>query len=117
MGCGASAPQTVDVKPQPSAASRQHRAEVPKPSPVKKPEQPVPDPGLVSTHEAIKPLGKGGTGDTWLYKDRTTGELVAVKLMKRPLPKVVEPHIQREIRVCSLLRWLLHFDQVYLLLH
>lgn len=59
----------------------------------------VPDPGLYSTHRAIKSLGKGGTGETWLYQDRVTGEEVAIKLMRRPLPKVIEPNIQREIRV------------------
>lgn len=112
MGCGASTPQTVDTKPQPIPASKQQRSEVPPPAPAKKAEQ-VPDPGLLSTHEAVKPLGKGGTGDAWLYKDRTTGELVAVKLMKRPLPRVVEPHIEREIRVSSLLRRLVHFSRVW----
>jgi serine/threonine-protein kinase SRK2 len=59
----------------------------------------IPDPGLYSTHRAIKSLGKGGTGETWLYQDRVTGEEVAIKLMRRPLPKVIEPNIQREIRV------------------
>eukprot|EP00884_Botryococcus_braunii_P002617 jgi/Botrbrau1/12356/Bobra.0239s0007.2 len=59
----------------------------------------IPDPGLYSTHRAIKSLGKGGTGETWLYQDRVTGEEVAVKLMRRPLPKVIEPNIQREIRI------------------
>ena len=59
-----------------------------------------PDPGLVGTHEAIKFLGRGGTGDTWLYKDRVTGEEVAIKLVKRPVPKVLQPNLLREIRVC-----------------
>ena len=43
----------------------------------------------------------GGTGETFLYKDKVTGELVAVKLIRRPLPKVIQANILREIMVRS----------------
>ncbi|KAK9809119.1 hypothetical protein WJX72_009585 [[Myrmecia] bisecta] len=58
-----------------------------------------PDFGLKSTHELVKFLGRGGTGDTWLFKDIKTEELVAMKLIKRPIPKVIMPNILREIRI------------------
>lgn len=57
------------------------------------------DIGLREEFEYIKPLGKGGTGVTLLYKVRRTGEKVAIKLIKRPLPKVIIPNILREITV------------------
>lgn len=43
--------------------------------------------GLESGYEAVKLLGRGGTGQTWLCRDRRTGEEVALKLQQRPLPK------------------------------
>ena len=61
-----------------------------------------PDIGLSGSHEFVKFLGRGGTGDTHLYKDRANGEEVAIKLVKRPVPKVVQPNLLREIRVRSL---------------
>ena len=45
--------------------------------------------------------GRGGTGDTWAFKDLRTGEVVAVKFIKRPLPKVLLQNIQREFTVSS----------------
>ena len=112
MGCGASAPRVDEVKPRPAAAA--HPA-APK----------VPCRGLCDTHEYIQELGKGeqqmahlsrvkvcllaaadapdgcagGTGETFLYKDKETGGLVAVKLIRRPLPKVIQANILREIMV------------------
>ena len=73
----------------------------------KKPAAPVkgqkpethPDFGLKETHDVIKFLGRGGTGDTYLFKDKQNGEEVAVKLIRRPIPKVIMPNILREIRV------------------
>lgn len=88
MGCGSS--KTKDSYSKPSASGGKGSA---------KQTEEIPDPGLYSTHRAVKSLGKGGTGETWLYQDRVTGQEVAVKLMRRPLPKVIEPNIQREIRV------------------
>ena len=84
----------------------------------------VPCLGLCDTHEYIKELGKGGrwcfcvdihpqglcreragtlaaggTGETFLYRDKQSGEQVAVKLIRRPLPKVIQANILREIMV------------------
>ncbi len=47
----------------------------------------------------MKHLGKGGTGDTWLFKDLKTGEPVAIKFIRRPLPKVLVQNILREFTV------------------
>jgi len=44
-------------------------------------------------------LVQGGTGQTLLYKEKATGEQVAIKLIKRPIPKVIMPNILREITV------------------
>ncbi len=43
----------------------------------------------------------GGTGLTYLAEDRKTKELVAIKLIKRPIPKVLEQNILREIVVST----------------
>lgn len=43
--------------------------------------------------------GKGGTGDTWCFREKKTGTLVAIKFIKRPLPKVLLQNIQREFTV------------------
>ena len=40
--------------------------------------------------------GQGGTGDTWHFKDLKNGRDVAVKFIKRPLPKVLQTNILRE---------------------
>ncbi|KDD71541.1 hypothetical protein H632_c4829p0, partial [Helicosporidium sp. ATCC 50920] len=42
--------------------------------------------GLESLFEPIKLLGRGGTGQTWLCRDRRSGRSVALKLQQRPLP-------------------------------
>ena len=70
----------------------------------------VPDPGLEATFQSIEKLGSGGTGETWLYRERKTGELVAVKLIKRPLPLVVRHNALREITVCRIDPSPLHVD-------
>ncbi len=44
---------------------------------------------------------QGGTGQTLLYREKATGEQVAIKLIKRPIPKVIMPNILREITVSS----------------
>lgn len=61
----------------------------------------APDFGLAATHEVIKLLGKGGEGETWLVKDKETGEEVAAKLIKRPIPKAALAVIKREIKIQS----------------
>ena len=58
-----------------------------------------PDAGLQEEFEHIKLLGSGGTGETHLYKTRRSGELVAIKLVPRPLPRVLHESILREITV------------------
>jgi serine/threonine-protein kinase SRK2 len=54
---------------------------------------------LAKSFEYIQQLGKGGTGDTGLFKDLQSGEEVAIKLIKRPLPKVIMPNILREVTI------------------
>lgn len=58
-----------------------------------------PDFGLKDTHDLKKFLGRGGTGDTYLFTDKRNNQPVAIKLIKRPIPKVILPNILREIRV------------------
>ncbi|KAK9806506.1 hypothetical protein WJX73_005212 [Symbiochloris irregularis] len=95
MGCGASQPKADAPKQKPAASAKAAAA------PSGPTEQPHPDNGLKGSHELVKFLGRGGTGDTYLFKDKVTGEEVAIKLMKRPLPKVIMPNILREIRIQS----------------
>ena len=92
MGCGSSAPQT-----KAGGASEPRANQARKPAAASDPS--VPDVGLLDTHKYVKFLGRGGTGDAHLYEDLADGERVAVKLMKRPLPKVIMPNILREIKV------------------
>ena len=61
---------------------------------------PPPDVGLEASYELVHFLGRGGSGNTWLYRSRDTGELVAIKLIARPFPKVILPaQVEREIKV------------------
>lgn len=59
----------------------------------------VPDFGLGATHEVVKLLGRGGEGETWLIRDKSSGEEVAAKLIKRPIPKAALAVIKREIKI------------------
>ena len=43
--------------------------------------------------------GRGGTGDTWSFTDTRTNKEVAIKFIKRPMPKVLVQNIQREFTV------------------
>ena len=47
------------------------------------------------------PLGRGGEGETYLFRERGTNEQVAIKLIKRPIPKVVLSIIKREVTIQS----------------
>ena len=59
----------------------------------------IPDPELQYSFEAIKLLGHGSTGETWLCRELRTQQLVAVKLIPRPFPKALLPeHVEREIK-------------------
>lgn len=55
--------------------------------------------GLSEAYEVKHLLGSGSAGDTWLCRDRGSGELVAVKLMKRPIPPMMGTNIMREIKI------------------
>lgn len=77
-----------------------------------KPKPAAPDAMLAKSFEYIQQLGKGGTGDTGLFKDLQSGEEVAIKLIKRPLPKVIMPNILREVTV-SLALLLSLYDLLY----
>eukprot|EP01025_Chloroclados_australasicus_P047534 TRINITY_DN533_c0_g1_i1.p1 TRINITY_DN533_c0_g1~~TRINITY_DN533_c0_g1_i1.p1 ORF type:complete len:422 (-),score=65.27 TRINITY_DN533_c0_g1_i1:537-1802(-) len=55
--------------------------------------------GLEHTHEVLESLGRGGTGETWLCRSYKTGQLEAVKLIKRPIPKVIVPMVLEEIKI------------------
>ena len=59
----------------------------------------IPDFGLAETHEVIKLLGRGGEGETWLCKEKDSGLEVAIKLIKRPIPKPAIAIIKREIKI------------------
>lgn len=83
-----------------AAADKSASKSASKSQPSKAPPKPaVPDFGLSSTHEVIKILGRGGEGETWLCKDKVSGEEVAIKLIKRPIPKVAIAVIKREIKI------------------
>ena len=86
-GCGSKEPETKASKPTPKGKPNQHSSKG------------HPDFGLDETHDLVKFLGKGGHGEIWLFKNKATGEEVAVKLIKRPIPKLVMPDILREIKV------------------
>ena len=75
-----------------SAASKAQASKSP-------PKPAIPDFGLAASHDVIKILGRGGEGETWLCKDKATGEEVAIKLIKRPIPKPAIMVIKREIKI------------------
>jgi hypothetical protein len=67
---------------------------------------PLVDFGLAETHEPLRKLGQGGTGETWLCRDKRNNTLVAVKLVPRPIPKVLVSMLSHEIRVRQDQPWL-----------
>ena len=92
MGCGSSkgaeSPRTATAhKEHSNRGSTRSQASAPKTKDV--------DIGLRDILDYVKPLGQGGTGQTLLYRTKDTGESVAVKLIKRPIPKVIMPNILR----------------------
>ncbi|GAX76556.1 hypothetical protein CEUSTIGMA_g4002.t1 [Chlamydomonas eustigma] len=114
MGCCSSSPSSKyeDSKPapssgapgsKPSAASSKssHTAAAASKSVTKMSakKSSTPDFGLAATHDVIKLLGKGGEGETWLLKVKETGEEIAIKLIKRPIPKPALAVIKREIKI------------------
>eukprot|EP00882_Tetradesmus_deserticola_P019235 GHRQ01020690.1.p1 GENE.GHRQ01020690.1~~GHRQ01020690.1.p1 ORF type:complete len:192 (+),score=65.35 GHRQ01020690.1:613-1188(+) len=55
--------------------------------------------GLAEMYEVKHLLGSGSAGDTWLCRDRVSGELLAVKLMQRPIPPMMGTNIMREVKI------------------
>ncbi|WIA42075.1 hypothetical protein OEZ86_009353 [Tetradesmus obliquus] len=63
--------------------------------------QKTPDFGLGDDFEVIKLLGTGGEGETWLCVDQRTKREVAIKLVRRPIPRSITQIIQREIKILA----------------
>ncbi|QDZ22542.1 protein kinase [Chloropicon primus] len=55
--------------------------------------------GLEETHVVLDVLGRGGEGSAWLMRELKTNKLCAVKLIKRPVPKVLLPFLTQEIGI------------------
>lgn len=64
-----------------------------------------PDFGLNGTYTLVKHLGRGGTGDTWLGKTPVTDRFVAIKFIKRPVPRVLMATLLREFTIQADLGW------------
>jgi hypothetical protein len=45
--------------------------------------------GLSEAYDVKHLLGSGSAGDAWLATERATGEVLAIKLMKRPIPPLM----------------------------
>lgn len=88
MGCGASSP----ARGGEVTTASDHKAQRTKSGPD------IPNFHLGPELTPVKHLGRGGTGDTWLFK-KADGEEVAVKFIKRPLPKVIMINILREFTI------------------
>eukprot|EP00803_Ostreobium_quekettii_P006140 evm.model.scf_58.12 EVM.evm.TU.scf_58.12 scf_58:110984-115751(+) len=58
-----------------------------------------PDFGLQGAFQPIDALGEGGSGETWLMRERDTGRQVAVKMIRRPIPKVLHEMLLHEIQI------------------
>jgi serine/threonine protein kinase len=57
------------------------------------------DEALLQVYKPVNLLGAGGTGQSWLMVDKETNEYLAVKLIPRPIPSVLQPMMLREIEV------------------
>lgn len=60
-----------------------------------------PDFGLGTDFEVLRLLGTGGEGETWLCIDQRTKQEVAIKLVRRPIPRSITQIIQREIKILA----------------
>jgi len=94
MGCGASSHVKDDEAGRGTSTAATHRDMRSRQS-----VQPKEDLDIGPEYVKIKHLGRGGTGDTWCFKHVKSGDLVAIKFIKRPLPKVLLQNIQREFTV------------------
>lgn len=93
MGCGASTPVKEDTKGKTTSAKKHQETRTQDSS------QRGPTLNAGPHYKQMKHLGKGGTGDTWAFKDTRSGEVVAIKFLKRPLPKVLVENIKREFTI------------------
>lgn len=53
--------------------------------------------GLEDIFETLKLAGRGGSGETWVSKNKTTNKIVAMKLQQRPIPSVLATMAYNEI--------------------
>jgi len=94
MGCLSSKEAKYgEQQPKQTNKSTHKQSQAPKRPPA------PPDFGLAATHEVVKLLGRGGEGETWLFKDKSNDALTAIKLIKRPIPKPAIAVIKREIKI------------------
>lgn len=57
------------------------------------------DPGLAATHQFVRPLGIGSSGQIAQFVDKATQEHVAIKFVRRPVPRVVAWSLLQEILI------------------
>lgn len=55
--------------------------------------------GLSEAYEVKHLLGSGSAGDAWLCQERSTGDVVAIKLIKRPIPPLMGTSLMREVKI------------------
>lgn len=96
MGACCSAPEAEGGEAHPNVKATQL---VPQSSLLPGLQSSAADPGLKDTHDFVQLLGRGGTGEIAQFIDRATGEHVAVKLVRRPVPRVVATSLLSEILV------------------
>ncbi|KAG1676368.1 hypothetical protein FOA52_001163 [Chlamydomonas sp. UWO 241] len=58
-----------------------------------------PDFGVSDHFEVVAPLGEGASGETWLCVELTTGREVAIKFIRRPLPKIIVQLLIHEVKI------------------
>lgn len=108
---GGEADKAPASKPAPKPAA----AGAPKATPAAAPAAPAPkeftcrdadgamiklaDEALLAVYKPVNLLGSGGTGQSWLMVEKETNEYLAVKLIPRPIPTVLQPMMLREIEV------------------
>jgi len=58
-----------------------------------------PDFGISDIYIVMRLLGEGGSGQTWLCQEVKTRATVAIKFIRRPIPKVMLPMLMHEIKI------------------
>ncbi|KAG1655320.1 hypothetical protein FOA52_006619 [Chlamydomonas sp. UWO 241] len=61
--------------------------------------EPSPTFGVEGDYKVMQMLGEGGSGQTYLCKAHDGGQTVAIKFIRRPVPKVVLPMLMHEIMI------------------